>query len=237
MSTCLLMRPGRMSAGSSFSGWLVVMMTMRLGESTTPSSTLSSPARSSLSSISYSLSYLLTVLITPLSAALFSTTTTFSSSTTSASSTTSPSSGTTSGAGARTDGLLEGRSNGVSAALLLREGRCSPSCACDAPRVTLVVTVVVVASGLGARRWTTLEAASTSSITKITFLKVRATEISESSSFFDLLVLTHRKLWSNMTSISSWLVLIFESGTETMCRLVWCAIALISDVFPVPGGP
>mmetsp|Transcript_29959 Transcript_29959/g.54388 ORF Transcript_29959/g.54388 Transcript_29959/m.54388 type:complete len:272 (-) Transcript_29959:42-857(-) len=43
------MRPGRISAASSFSGWLVVMITMRLGQSTTPSSTFSSPARSSLS--------------------------------------------------------------------------------------------------------------------------------------------------------------------------------------------
>ena len=42
--TFLLMRPGRMRAGSSFSGWLVVMITMRLGVSTTPSSTLRRPA-------------------------------------------------------------------------------------------------------------------------------------------------------------------------------------------------
>ena len=43
------MRPGRISAGSSFSGWLLVMTTMRFGQSTTPSSTFSRPARSSLS--------------------------------------------------------------------------------------------------------------------------------------------------------------------------------------------
>mmetsp|Transcript_15412 Transcript_15412/g.32211 ORF Transcript_15412/g.32211 Transcript_15412/m.32211 type:complete len:200 (+) Transcript_15412:576-1175(+) len=45
------MRPGRMSAGSSFSGWLVVMTRIRFGVSTTPSSTLSRPERSSLSDL------------------------------------------------------------------------------------------------------------------------------------------------------------------------------------------
>mmetsp|Transcript_33324 Transcript_33324/g.96254 ORF Transcript_33324/g.96254 Transcript_33324/m.96254 type:complete len:249 (-) Transcript_33324:1546-2292(-) len=45
----LLMRPGRMRAGSSFSGWLVVSTTMRPGESITPSITFNRPARLSLS--------------------------------------------------------------------------------------------------------------------------------------------------------------------------------------------
>mmetsp|Transcript_36020 Transcript_36020/g.110983 ORF Transcript_36020/g.110983 Transcript_36020/m.110983 type:complete len:252 (+) Transcript_36020:510-1265(+) len=49
MCSFVLMRPGRMSAASSDSGWFVVMITMRPGESTTPSSTLRRPARSSLS--------------------------------------------------------------------------------------------------------------------------------------------------------------------------------------------
>lgn len=40
----LLIRPGRMSAGSSFSGKFVVMMTIRFGVSTTPSRTFSRPA-------------------------------------------------------------------------------------------------------------------------------------------------------------------------------------------------
>mmetsp|Transcript_36517 Transcript_36517/g.102959 ORF Transcript_36517/g.102959 Transcript_36517/m.102959 type:complete len:354 (+) Transcript_36517:265-1326(+) len=43
------MRPGRMSAGSSISGWFVVMTRMRWGVSTTPSSTFSKPERFSLS--------------------------------------------------------------------------------------------------------------------------------------------------------------------------------------------
>mmetsp|Transcript_17643 Transcript_17643/g.38051 ORF Transcript_17643/g.38051 Transcript_17643/m.38051 type:complete len:293 (+) Transcript_17643:1114-1992(+) len=44
------MRPGRISAGSSLSGWFEVMMRMRSGVSTTPSSTLRRPARLSSSS-------------------------------------------------------------------------------------------------------------------------------------------------------------------------------------------
>lgn len=56
----------------------------------------------------------------------------------------------------------------------------------------LVVTVVVVAGAAGVLRCTTLEAASTSSITKMIFLKERGTAISASSSLLDLAVLTHR---------------------------------------------
>ena len=40
-----------------------------------------------------------------------------------------------------------------------------------------------------------------------------------------------------MMSISSWFVVIRASGTLTIERPVCCASALISDVFPVPGGP
>lgn len=45
----LLIRPGRMRAGSNISGWLVDSTSSRPGVSTTPSSTFSSPARLSSS--------------------------------------------------------------------------------------------------------------------------------------------------------------------------------------------
>ena len=43
--------------------------------------------------------------------------------------------------------------------------------------------------------------------------------------------------WSNMMSISSWLVEMRARGTLTIERPVCCASALMSDVLPVPGGP
>ena len=75
---------------------------------------------------------------------------------------------------------------------------------------------------------TTEVAASTSSITNTTFPKSILIGMSSPGT---------RKLWSKMQSISSWLVLIRPSGTETTLRPVYCASALMSDVLPVPGGP
>ena len=43
--------------------------------------------------------------------------------------------------------------------------------------------------------------------------------------------------WSNMMSISSWLVEMRASGTLTIDRPVCWASALIRLVLPVPGGP
>mmetsp|Transcript_68781 Transcript_68781/g.135156 ORF Transcript_68781/g.135156 Transcript_68781/m.135156 type:complete len:266 (-) Transcript_68781:951-1748(-) len=81
---------------------------------------------------------------------------------------------------------------------------------------------------LPSRRCTTLEAASTSSITKITSLNPSLMGTSSPCTQYR---------WSNMMSISSWLVVILAKGTFTMDRFVCCARALISEVFPVPGGP
>ena len=72
------------------------------------------------------------------------------------------------------------------------------------------------------------EAASTSSITKITSLKLSLIGMSSPFTAND---------WSNTMSISSWFVSMRASGMETTLRPVCCAMALMRDVFPVPGGP
>mmetsp|Transcript_18463 Transcript_18463/g.52764 ORF Transcript_18463/g.52764 Transcript_18463/m.52764 type:complete len:439 (-) Transcript_18463:1042-2358(-) len=78
------------------------------------------------------------------------------------------------------------------------------------------------------RRFTTFEAASTSSITKMTSLKFNRTATSQSSTRYFL---------SKKMDMSSALVETLESGTLMMDRPVWCASALMRLVLPVPGGP
>mmetsp|Transcript_16244 Transcript_16244/g.47687 ORF Transcript_16244/g.47687 Transcript_16244/m.47687 type:complete len:326 (+) Transcript_16244:361-1338(+) len=78
------------------------------------------------------------------------------------------------------------------------------------------------------RRWTILDAASTSSMTKITSLKPSLMGTSSPTTVY---------FWSNMISISSELVRIRERGTLTMERPVCWARALMRLVLPVPGGP
>mmetsp|Transcript_42145 Transcript_42145/g.109738 ORF Transcript_42145/g.109738 Transcript_42145/m.109738 type:complete len:256 (+) Transcript_42145:523-1290(+) len=78
------------------------------------------------------------------------------------------------------------------------------------------------------RAYTTLLAASTSSITNI-----------RSENF---ILIGKSPPWTGNTkskrrSISSWFVLILARFTDTTCRFRWCANALIRDVLPVPGGP
>mmetsp|Transcript_24380 Transcript_24380/g.54978 ORF Transcript_24380/g.54978 Transcript_24380/m.54978 type:complete len:223 (-) Transcript_24380:746-1414(-) len=103
------------------------------------------------------------------------------------------------------------------------KGGCSTCPLASAVSTTLAWKVV-----LPSRRCTTFEAASTSSITKITSLKPSLSGTSSPTMWY---------CWSNMMSISSWLVVIRAKGTFTMCRFVCCASALMSEVLPVPGGP
>mmetsp|Transcript_18752 Transcript_18752/g.40423 ORF Transcript_18752/g.40423 Transcript_18752/m.40423 type:complete len:211 (+) Transcript_18752:1134-1766(+) len=90
----------------------------------------------------------------------------------------------------------------------------------ECPRTTVLV-VVVVTDCEPLRFLTTLLAASTSSITKIRRLKSigGGVEASDASSML-LPPFTVRKTRSNITSISSWFVLILLSGTLTIWRLV-----------------
>mmetsp|Transcript_21343 Transcript_21343/g.36354 ORF Transcript_21343/g.36354 Transcript_21343/m.36354 type:complete len:208 (+) Transcript_21343:681-1304(+) len=81
---------------------------------------------------------------------------------------------------------------------------------------------------LPSRLFTTLDAASTSSITKITSLKPCLTGTYSPSILY---------VWSKKTDMSSELVEILARETLTMDRPVYWARALIMLVLPVPGGP
>mmetsp|Transcript_39395 Transcript_39395/g.118958 ORF Transcript_39395/g.118958 Transcript_39395/m.118958 type:complete len:239 (+) Transcript_39395:898-1614(+) len=238
------MRPGRMSAGSSFSGWLVVMMTMRLGLSTTPSSTLSSPARSSRSSSSSSDLSRSSFLGGPSSITVTTSSTSSTAPVSALSTASAPSAPSASFSASFSASLLPlgcldspraGSSGASHCGAPASDGEAAPgdatAVACllgivpaavdalVALRTTVRVTVRVAAAA-GARRCTTLLAASTSSITKITFANSSDCGKSAESSSPLFAVLTTLAAWSNMMSVSSWFVLILESGTLTMCRPV-----------------
>mmetsp|Transcript_12620 Transcript_12620/g.42152 ORF Transcript_12620/g.42152 Transcript_12620/m.42152 type:complete len:246 (-) Transcript_12620:457-1194(-) len=174
------MRPGRTSAGSSFSGWFVVTMTMRSGESTTPSSTFKTPERSSASEES---------------------------------------------AAIKGDDRPAPPLAGPSAAVIIisswTSGSSPPAGAAAAGRGG-------GAPSAFARASTTGDAASMSSRTKIAWEKARRTGQSSPTTL---------KRRSNMASMRSWFVTTRPSGMETTLRPVRCAMALIKEVLPVPGGP
>mmetsp|Transcript_9030 Transcript_9030/g.29950 ORF Transcript_9030/g.29950 Transcript_9030/m.29950 type:complete len:224 (-) Transcript_9030:1039-1710(-) len=221
------MRPGRMSAGSSFSGWLVVMMKMRPGVSTTPSSTFRRPARLSSSDVSSSMRMSRSLLLLGSEGGSRS-----PAAITAAIRLSSCSAWSGSGFGL-THFADAGAAAGSSAS-----GAGAPACnfacagvtagapsACDDSRVTFstivplplgsvrvystVVLVVALPGRAGMRRWTMCEAASTSSITNTT-----SSNVSDAARSCP----TTASLRSYMRSISCWLVLSRESGMLIMER-------------------
>mmetsp|Transcript_14742 Transcript_14742/g.46375 ORF Transcript_14742/g.46375 Transcript_14742/m.46375 type:complete len:239 (+) Transcript_14742:366-1082(+) len=229
------MRPGRMSAGSSFSGWFVVMTRSLLGESTTPSKTLRMPERFSLSFVSQRLE------VSP----DFSGPAVMACTALTKASESSPSAVPDGAAalalpsaafgafGASAAGAGASASGGCTLVVLVSVACTSPSP--DLPTSRVVVTCLsplpAGAAELAAppsRRWTILEIASTSSMTKMTSLKPSLIGTSWPTMWYR---------WSNITSMSSEFVSRRARGTFTIERCVWCARALIMEVLPVPGGP
>mmetsp|Transcript_13005 Transcript_13005/g.40390 ORF Transcript_13005/g.40390 Transcript_13005/m.40390 type:complete len:296 (+) Transcript_13005:380-1267(+) len=246
----MLTRPGRSRALSSFSGWLVVMTRMRPGASTTPSSTLRRPARSSLSGSSHREPDFF--FFPPL--AFFLPPSSSSSSSPSASSSAasppwdllfwaflplpsaSPSASSSS-------------ASSLSCLVKLRE-IASESWRVMVDSSTSSSFFLLFLPGDGSepspspRECTTFDAASTSSSRKTTSLILCfvASPLPPSSSSSlspppPPPPVLCGNTWSNITSMSSWLVRMRESGTEMMWRFVCAAMALTSDVLPVPGGP
>mmetsp|Transcript_10635 Transcript_10635/g.34795 ORF Transcript_10635/g.34795 Transcript_10635/m.34795 type:complete len:231 (+) Transcript_10635:50-742(+) len=170
-------RPGRISAGSNFSGWFVVMIMRRPGESTTPSNTFRTPDRSRRSASSLGAK---SVDVAPVAAS----------------------------SAAMSARSLE---TGSASAAIAGGGGFAASSSAASPRLR-----------------TTEDAASTSSRTKIVCRKVSDTAQSTCATL---------NLRSKTASMSSWFVWTLVSGIETTFRPVRCAMALMSDVLPVPGGP